>query len=155
MLTLLFVTGCKKDATDVSYPPVPSFPESWGMIGTTGADGFSASSLNAALIKDTLSGKYTLNVNGWDASTDRSIYLHYKDLSFEAGNYYVFRVNSPGADSSFVFYQKDHLETEFGAGLLTIYGTADSLVKGTYDFTTASGLRIQGVYTIRPHYFYE
>ena len=154
-LMLCLLAACRKtDDTHILAPVPPEFPESWGMKGTIGDNAFEASSLNAALILDTTNGTYVLNVNGWHKDSDQTVYLCYRDFSFQSANYPV-TVSVLSPDSSFAYYEKDHAGSQFGKGTITIYSTVDTLIKGMYDFTTASSLKVKGVFTIKPHMAYE
>lgn len=146
---LLLLTACSKNE---NYRP-GEYTEDWGMVGTIDGDSFVASSLNASLIYSEEDRHYTLNINGWRKSTNETILLSLKNFSYTPADYKLtYTTTYPKRDINYSFYRVNERTSWGNIGAVTIQSYKDSIVKGSFEFSTIDANHVKCVFAIKPHY---
>lgn len=122
----------------------PAFSPTMAMEGTVNGGAWNASSRNASVNEYTLG--HELVVNGWQQSTDETVYLVIRPYDYSAGTFYL----GTGQGSSAFYRKGTATQDNAKSGKIVIYSVDADTIKGTYDFTTVSNLAISGKFTMVP-----
>ena len=139
--TLLY--SCKKSEDHTTFSPTPS------ITASIAESDWVATSLNAAIAK---SGDTSfLEIKGWEAASDRTIYMELINYKSAAGKY---AVDSPGVQA-IAYYKKGNVITWGKVGAITIYNVTPGLVQGTFDFSMKDNsklidIEVKGKFTVAP-----
>jgi hypothetical protein len=140
-----FFSSCSRQKEETA--PAPDFSATPAMDGTIGGVAWQASSLNASL--NTLGTQQELVINGWQQSTDQTVYLVVHPYNLATGTFYF----APGQENR-AFYRLGSTTVDSSdyakSGRIVIYSTGADTVKGTYDFTTVKNVTVSGKFTVIP-----
>lgn len=151
-IALFLISSCSKKE---NFRPA-IYPGYYGMHGTINDDSVEFHP-TGALIKRK-NGNYELNVNA--SNEYQMIYLRFANISLQKADYRIYYTGNYSHDTSFAYYKQDwRSPKEYHAtnGWLSIHSIEDSMVKGSYYFTTglATATYFKGVFAFKPYFVEE
>lgn len=150
ILSTLFLAGfcalmssCSKSADHTTFSSTPS------IIGSIIEDAFTATSVSSNVTKS--NDTSFLTIRGWEASSDRTIFIQLIDYKYASGTY---PVDSP-AVHAYAYYQKGSVKTYGKVGSIVLYNVTPGLVQGTFDFSmkdnsNLNDIQVKGKFTVAP-----
>ncbi|MBS1586299.1 MAG: hypothetical protein JSS82_12215 [Bacteroidetes bacterium] len=140
------LSSCSKH--EDTNPAAPAFSSAPAMDGLVGDAVWTASSLDASV--NATGNTHELVINGWEQSSKQTIYMTIRPYNFAPGTFYI----GPNQPST-AWYQlgdnaPDVPQQYAKSGKIIIYQVDADTVRGTYDFTIASGTRLTGKFSVVP-----
>lgn len=146
---IVLISACKKKVLPDAVPG--NFPESWGMYGMIAGDSFRVNGTGVSMSVDTSTGKYDINIHGWPEYSQEIITLGLRGFELSSPILKITEASKPDDKYTHAFYRDNRGIDHFArSGLITVRVLVDTMLKGSFYYTTVDGIQVKGVFAVKP-----